>query len=86
MSTKEREERLKTGKERLKTELKQKEEKKRKQLEINATEELCLLQRKHISMLHKREYELLSNVLKGVFKKISKIHITLIFMFKTRRK
>lgn len=69
MSTKEREERLKIGKERLRNEEKQNEEKKRKQLDISATEELCLLQRKHLNMLHKREYELLASVNKKRLKK-----------------
>lgn len=62
MGAKEKEERLRLGKERLKNEQKQKDEKKRKQLDMSATEELCLLQRKHVNMMHKREYELLSNV------------------------
>ena len=62
IATKEKEERLKMGKERIKGEQRLKEEKKRKQLDLTATEDLCLLQRKHLSMLHKREYELLSNV------------------------
>lgn len=66
MGAKEKEERLRLGKERLKNEQKQKDEKKRKQLDMSATEELCLLQRKHVNIMHKREYELLSNVI-GIF-------------------
>lgn len=62
LTSKERDERLKMGKERLRTDEKLKEEKKRKQLDSTATEELCLLQRKHYVLFHKREYELLSNV------------------------
>lgn len=62
LSPKEKEERLKIGKERLHNEAKLKEENKRKQLDMNLTEELCFLQRKHLINLHKRELELLNMV------------------------
>ena len=79
IATKEKEERLKMGKERIKGEQRLKEEKKRKQLDLTATEDLCLLQRKHLSMLHKREYELLSNV--RCYRVFSAIFITLHYLF-----
>ncbi len=62
MSSKDREERLKLGKERLHNETKFKIENKRKQQETNLTGELCRLKRKHLLMFHKLEYELLLNV------------------------
>lgn len=71
---KEREERLKLGKERLHNEARIKEDKKRKQLDVNSTEELCLLQRKHLIMSHKREYELLSNEINEQKLGLSKNH------------
>lgn len=61
-SSKEREERLKLGKEKLQNERKQKEENKRKQQEIHLNEELYRLKRKHLVMYHKLEYDLLLNV------------------------
>ncbi len=61
MSSKEREERYKSAKVRLHNEAKHKEELRRKQLEMNATHELCMLQRKHMIIIHRRECELLLN-------------------------
>ena len=60
-SSKEKEERLKVGKERLHSEARLKEEGKRKKLDANLTEELCMLKRKHLILFHKREFELLSS-------------------------
>ncbi len=61
MSSKEREERYKAAKIRLHNDAKHKEELRRKQLEMNATHELCMLQRKHMIIIHRRECELLLN-------------------------
>ena len=61
VSSKEKEERLKIGKERLHSETRLKEEGKRKKLDSNLTEELCMLKRKHLILFHKREFELLSS-------------------------
>ncbi len=62
MSSKEREERLKIGKERFSAEIKSKEENKRKELETRLTKDLCMMKRKHFNIFHKKEYEFLSNV------------------------
>jgi len=60
-TSREKEECIKVGKERLHADIKQKEDAKRKQLEIRLTEEMCMLKRKHMVMFHKREYDLLLN-------------------------
>lgn len=60
LSSKERDEKLKLAKERLHSEAKIKEDRKKKQLDMNSTEELCLLQRKHLLMTQKRELEMLN--------------------------
>ncbi len=62
VSSKERDERIKSGKERLHNDSKVKSENKRKQQEANLTSEMCRLKRKHLIMFHKLEYELLLNV------------------------
>jgi hypothetical protein len=61
-TSREKEECIKVGKERLHADIKQKEDAKRKQLEMRLTEEMCMLKRKHMVMFHKREYDLLLNV------------------------
>ena len=61
MSSKEKDERIKLGKERLHNEAKIKGENKRKQQEINLTIDMCRLKRKHLIMFHKLEYDLLLN-------------------------
>jgi hypothetical protein len=61
VSGKERDERYKAGKARLHADAKSKEEARRRQLEVSATQELCLLQRKHMIIIHRRECELLLN-------------------------
>jgi hypothetical protein len=61
LSSKEKDERLKLGKERLHNETKVKGENKRKQQEINLTLDICRLKRKHLVMFHKLEYDLLLN-------------------------
>ena len=62
LSSKEREERLKIGKERFSADIKLKEENKRKELETRLTKELCMMKRKHFNIFHKKEYEFLSTV------------------------
>ena len=62
VSAKEKEERYKAAKVRLHAESKLKEESRRKQLDVSSTQELCMLQRKHLIIMHKRECELLLNV------------------------
>lgn len=62
LSSKEREERIKIGKERLHNETKTKADNKRKKQEANLTSDLCRLKRKHLVMFHKLEYELLLKV------------------------
>ena len=61
MSSKEKEDRLKLGKERLHNETKVKGENKRKQQEISLTVDICRLKRKHLVMFHRLEYDLLLN-------------------------
>jgi thousand and one amino acid protein kinase len=58
---KEREERIKLGKEKLHADQRVKADNKRKKQELNLTTDLCRLKRKHLVMFHKLEYELLLN-------------------------
>lgn len=62
LSSKEREERIKSGKEHLHNDIKLKADAKRKKQDMNITGDLCRLKRKHLVMFHKLEYELLLNV------------------------
>lgn len=62
LSSKERDERIKIGKERLHSESKTKADNKRKKQEDNLTSDLCRLKRKHMVMFHKLEYDLLLKV------------------------
>jgi len=62
LSSKEKEERLKTGKEGLHAEGRLKAENKKKKQELTLNGDMCRLKRKHIVMFHKLEYELLLNV------------------------
>ncbi len=62
VSGREKEERLKAGKEQLHCEGRLKAENRRKRLELTLTGDVCRLKRKHMVMFHKLEYELLLNV------------------------
>lgn len=61
LSSKERDERIKLGKEKLHADQKIKADNKRKKQELALTSDLCRLKRKHLVMFHKLEYELLLN-------------------------
>ena len=61
-SSKEKEERVRLGKERLQMDIKQKAEARRKKQGVGLTADVCRLKRKHLVMFHKLEYELLLNV------------------------
>jgi hypothetical protein len=76
LSSKEKDERIRIGKVRLHDDAKKKEEQKRKHLEITSTQELCMLQRKHLLMMHKRECELLLNVRNIVFFPLVYLNLT----------
>lgn len=74
LSSKERDEKLKLAKERLHSEAKIKEDRKKKQLDMNSTEELCLLQRKHLLMSQKREIDILTNEINEQKQGLAKNH------------
>lgn len=61
LTSKQKEEKYKSAKIRLHNDCKIKEENKRKQLDMSSTQELCLLQRKHMIIMHRKENDLLLN-------------------------